>query len=118
MNGLIGFENLHIDCIIGVHPEERVNEQTIFVDLKLKIDISKCIHSDCVTDTVDYVKLSQICTDLAKTNKFNLIETYASKVLAEIFNAYPITWGWIKVRKPKAIPQSEGAAVEIEEGIR
>lgn len=115
MKGLIGFENLKIDCIIGVHLEERIKEQQIVVDLKVKVDISKCSQTDSVADTVDYVRLSQICIDVAKTHKFNLIEAYASKVLAEIFQFYPITWGWIKVKKPKAIAQAEAATVEIEE---
>lgn len=118
MNGFIGFENLQIDCIIGVYPDERINEQAIFVSLKVKVDISICIDSDCAADTIDYVKLSQICIDTVKKNKFNLIETCASTVLTEIFHAFPVTWGWIKIKKPKAIPQSDGATIEIEKGIR
>jgi dihydroneopterin aldolase len=114
MNGIIGFENFQVDCIIGIYPEERLEKQTIFVDLKVEVDISNCIHSDNINEAIDYVKLTHLCKDLAQAHQFNLMETYASQVLQEIFRNYPASWVWIKVKKPKAIPQADFAIVEIE----
>lgn len=117
MKGIIGFENLRISCIIGVYAEERQKEQPIFVDLKIKLDLSKSIQTDSIQDTIDYVNLSKICLDLAKTHHFNLIETYARNVLTVIFQTYPVQWAWIKVRKPNALPHADHAFVELEEGV-
>lgn len=113
--GHIGFENLRIDCIIGVYPEERIKEQVIYVDLKVRFDISKCVMSDSFSDTVDYIQLARLCRELAVAKNFQLLESYAHYVLKEIFAKFPVTSAWIKVRKPAALPESNGAIVELEE---
>ena len=113
MNGIIGFKNHKIRCIIGTLPEERENEQEILVDLKVKVDFASCIKSDNVQDTVDYVTLAEICTNLAQHNKYQLIETYASNVLDKILSDFNVKWAWIKVKKPQALPTAEYTTVEL-----
>lgn len=115
MKGIIGFQNLRIDCIIGVLPHERLNEQSIYIDLKVKPALENNI--DNLEKTIDYITLSQLCQHLANSN-FQLIETYAISVIRKIFENHPVSWAWIRVRKPSAIANSDGAIVEFEEGIR
>jgi 7,8-dihydroneopterin aldolase/epimerase/oxygenase len=117
MKGIIGFKNLHVDCIIGVEPEEKMENQPLYIDLKVKADVSRCIQSDAICDSIDYTKLAKICVDVSKAHDYNLIETFAQKVLQEMFKTFPIQWGWIKVKKPRAIGQAEYAFIEVEEGV-
>ena len=63
MNGIIGFKKLRVDCIIGILPHERVQEQTLFVDIKVRHDFSACIkddHIDATMITLPFVEFSWI----------------------------------------------------------
>lgn len=113
MEGLIGFEHLKIDCIIGVNPEEKVSEQPIFVDLKVAGYFDKCSQTDDVNHTFDYVTLGNICTEMAQKGRFQLIEKYAHDVLKELMKQFPLNWAWIKVKKPQAMPAASFTTVEL-----
>ncbi|CCB87003.1 MULTISPECIES: dihydroneopterin aldolase [Parachlamydia] len=111
--GLIGFENHQIPCIIGILPHERVNTQSIYVDLKVEADFNKCSNSDDITDTVDYVALANICSEFAQEKGYMLIEKYAHDVLQKLLRDYPINWAWIKVKKPEALGSADFTTVEL-----
>ncbi len=117
MNGIMGFENLKINCIIGINPEERVAPQDIYIDLKVQQDLTRCFQTQAVEDTVDYVKLAQISLIEAQ-NQHGLLEVYAQKVLDQIFHEFSVHWAWIRIKKPKAIPGAQWAFVELEKGVR
>ncbi len=112
--GIIGIENLKIDCIIGIKPEERSREQEIYIDMKVETDISRCVATDAVTDTVDYVHLSELCKSIAKRGKFRLLEAYAHAVLERVFRDYPVSWAWICVKKPMQLPWAKYTTVELQ----
>jgi dihydroneopterin aldolase len=114
MQGIVGFKDLSISCIIGDFPEERDNEQLIFIDLKVQTDISRCMHSDILKDTISYVDLAEICTNQACSQKYHLLEALANNILERIFADFPVSWAWIKVKKPKALPSALYAFVELE----
>lgn len=113
MIGLIGFENHRISCIIGIHDAERVEKQDIFVDLKVAVDISKCVSSDRVEDTVDYVSMALVCSNLAINNSYRLLERYAVDVLKALFDSFDIQEAWIKVKKPNGLPLADHSFVEL-----
>lgn len=113
MMGSIGFENHRISCIIGMLPEEREELQYILVEMRAEVDFSKCAMTDNIDDTVDYVKLAKICTDLAQKNKYKLLETYAAAVLETVFAQHPVHSAWIKVKKPKGLPSADWSVVEL-----
>lgn len=113
MIGTIGFEQLSIRCIIGCCPEERTQEQVIYVDLKVGFDFTRCSLTDDLKDAVDYVKLAEICTELARNRRYHLQETFAAEVLQKLLNEFDIPWAWIKIKKPKALQSAEYATVEL-----
>jgi FolB domain-containing protein len=114
MLGIIGFENHKINCIIGDLPEERQHEQEIFVDLKVKADFSKCAQTDNLKDTIDYVRLAAICTNLASTKKYQMLETFACDVIESVLAEFPVLWAWIKIKKPAGLPTAQYAIIELE----
>jgi dihydroneopterin aldolase len=114
MNGFVGFENHRILCILGVMPEERKKSQTIFVDLKVEIDITKSAQTDNLKDTIDYVELAKICTTLALENQYQLLEAYVVDVLGHLFNKFTIIHSaWIKVKKPLGLPSAAYSLIEL-----
>lgn len=114
MLGIIGFEQHRIRCIIGVTEDERREGQDIYVDLKVKVDFSRCTASDSLQDTVSYIPLAEICTHQAQTNQYQLLETLANAILRRILSDPNIHWAWIRIKKPAAIPSAAYALVELE----
>jgi 7,8-dihydroneopterin aldolase/epimerase/oxygenase len=117
MNGLMGFENLKINCIIGIHPEERNSAQDIYIDVKVQYDLTNCFKSQSIQDTVDYVRLVEISNHEAQ-NRHGLLEIFAHKVLEKIYEEFPVSWAWIRIKKPQALPNAQWAFVELEKGVR
>lgn len=112
--GMLGIHQLQIPCIIGIHPEERKQEQTIIVDVKIKVDLARCIMSGRMQDTVDYVQIAQLCTQLAQEKQYLLVETLASDILAQCLHRFQSVWAWVRIQKPSAIPLAAYAYVELE----
>jgi dihydroneopterin aldolase len=114
MMGTIGFEDLAISCIIGCCPEERVKEREILVDLEVELSLAKPAKSDRIEDAMSYVDLATLCTDIAKTKKFHLIEAYATHVVEAILTHYPVVEkAYIKVKKPHAFPGVKWSSVML-----
>lgn len=113
MIGIVGFENHKIRCIMGCLPEERQNEQDIFIDLKVGVDFLRCAESDDLKDAINYVVLAQICTELAQQKKYRLQEAYAKELLTLLLNESNIYWAWVKIKKPMALASAEYATVEL-----
>jgi dihydroneopterin aldolase len=113
MKGVLGFENHRIRCIIGIGEEERSREQDILIDLKVTADFSRSAVSDQLTDTIDYLALAHLCSDLAHKNKYQLLEKFAGDVMKELFSRFPISEAWIKIKKPKGIETADFSLVEL-----
>lgn len=114
MKGIVGIDQHQIECIIGIHPEERVREQPIFVDIQVETDFSKCQQTDNLAHTVDYDVIAKLCTDLAKQGQYNLMETYACAVLETMFSRFEVSWAWIRVKKPQNWGEKTCTTVELE----
>ncbi len=112
--GVIGIHQHQINCIVGIYSEERQQEQTLFVDAKIKLNLSRCLASGQMQDTVDYVLLAQLCTQLAQQNQYLLLETFASDILNQCLERFNAVWAWVRIQKPAAIPTAAYAYVELE----
>lgn len=113
--GLIGFENHHVHCKIGVYPHERLQEQDLYFDVQAEIDFAKPAASDSVQDTLDYTQLTSLCTQIAEEGGYQLLETLACTIIERIFLLFNVQWVKLRIKKPAAIPSAEYAIIEIEE---
>lgn len=114
MKGIIGLEQHRISCIIGVEPHERMLERDIYVDLKVRSCFAQCSTTDHLDDTIDYERLAQICSELASTKKYHLLETFAYDVMQTLIKEFAIEWAWIKIWKPRAFHSVDYTYVELE----
>lgn len=111
--GLIGIHQHQIKCIIGLYPEERQQEQVLRVDLKVKADLSLCLASGQIQETINYVSLAQLCTQLSQ-KKYFLLENFAADILHHCMKQFAISWAWVCIQKPSAIPTAAYAYIELE----
>lgn len=102
----VGIEQLRILCIIGLLPEERIIPQPILVSLRVEV-----VDTDAF---VDYTKLADIATHLAKESQFFLLEEYASALCREILKNPLIDTLKVRIEKPKALIFTQSAFIEME----
>lgn len=112
--GTIGIHRLQVECIIGINPEERNKVQTIFIDVEIRIDFSPVLKSKELSDSINYVEIGRICTELAQNNRYFLLEMLASDILDQFGKLYHPIFAKVKIQKPSAIPSAEYAFIEME----
>jgi dihydroneopterin aldolase len=113
--GIIGFHQHQINCIVGILPDERIIERLLWVDLKVKIDFSRCLRSGSIDNTVDYSQLASFCTNLSRDKCYGLIEAFAADIITGCFEQFLAEWAWVCIKKPSAIPTAAYAFVEMEQ---
>ena len=111
----ISIIDLEISCIIGIHPNERVKEQTLLLDIYLNIDFGESNIADDINETIDYTKIADMATQLGISKKYNLIESFCrdlNNLFLETFQVIKKTR--ISVKKPNAIPKAKYATFTME----
>lgn len=114
--GIMTISDLKVSCIIGLNEDERVKTQEIFMDIDVEYDVEEAIKSDAVT--LDYVKVSFLCADVAIKGQYFTLEYLCNAALDAMSNAWNITWARITIKKPAAIPKAKYAAISLEKGTR
>ena len=106
-------KGMEVDCIIGDLPEERLREQTLFVDAELELDLAPAAASDDLADSVDYAALSSAVRAALRAAKCRLVERAASVALAECMRDTRVRSAKVTVLKSGAVPGLHAAAVEM-----
>ena len=85
----VSLQHHPIYCIIGILPHERKNKQTIYVDIGIDIDIARAAGTGDLSHACDYTALGRICSSLAISNQYLLLETLAIDTLKAIKEEFP-----------------------------
>ena len=110
----ISIIDLEISCIIGIHPNERVKEQTLLLNINLDVDIGDSTFADNINETIDYTIIAEMATKLAITKKYKLIESLCSELNDLYLNTFNIVQrSKISVKKPNALPKAKYAAFSM-----
>lgn len=114
MTGTIELERLEIDCIVGILPFERENEQKIFVDVSMEIDFGPASASEDIQDTIDYTAIARELAELVRERRYQLIETMAVECANLVLARHPmVVRSWIAIHKPAAVPQARDTIVRF-----
>ena len=111
----ISIVDLEVTCIIGILPNERVEEQTLLLDINLDVDIGNSAFADEIDETIDYTIIAEMATKLAVKKKYNLIESFCrdlNNLFLETFQVIQKTR--ISIKKPNAIPKAKYATYTME----
>ena len=110
-------KNLKLFCYHGVNPEEKVDGQNFIFDIETSVDLSVPCETDNVDDTVSYAKVIKTVRRVAQSQKDDLIERVAQRIIDALFEEYEkIQSIKISVKKPEAPIKAEFdyVAVQIE----
>jgi len=115
VKGTVGLRRLRIDCIVGIHPHERDEEQPLFLDVELDRDFAKAADSESVVDTVDYSQVASLLSELALERRYQLIETFAEEAAVLLLQRFTSVLAVrITIEKPQAVPAADAAFVRVE----
>ncbi len=115
MIGKILIEDYKIHCIVGAHPHERKTEQELALDLQVEFDMTQCVLSDSIADSINYEDLVSMCRTLAQERQYHLLETFAYEVLNDLFSTFPtLRAAKVRVKKKSALALAAYAIIELE----
>lgn len=106
-------EDLRIPASIGIYPHEKVQKQTIALDIEMGLATQACFRSDRVEDTIDYAAVADALKELAASRHFNLIEYLAEQISNVIFDSFGASWAKVRISKIGVIPDARCATVAI-----
>lgn len=110
-------KNLKLFCYHGVNPEEKVDGQNFIFDIEASVDLSVPCETDNVDDTVSYAKMIKTVRKVSQSQKDDLIERVAQRIIDALFEEYEkIQSIKILVKKPEAPIKADFdyVAVQIE----
>ena len=111
----IEIRDLEVTCIVGILPDERVNEQTIYLDVDIDYDFASAAKDDDIDQTVDYAEVSKLLADWIREKQTLLIERIAIEcgdlILARWTKVPRVL---ITVKKPDAVEETRYVAVTAE----
>jgi D-erythro-7,8-dihydroneopterin triphosphate epimerase len=109
----IHIRDLRINCIIGINPKERVDEQDLVFNITLHTDLSMAGKSDAIDDTVNYKTLKDMIVAHVRESSCYLIEKVADEVAAVCFTDPRVMAVDVCVDKPGALTNASSVSVEI-----
>jgi len=118
MHGIVGIHRHSVRCIIGIHPDERCREQVVWIDFKIRLELTREGLDSGIEATVDYVLMARFCSEMAQRGQYHLIEALAVDIAEQGMRRFHALWAWVRVCKPSAIPSAAYAYVEFECGER
>jgi len=115
LSGVVQIRALHINCIIGILPQERVTPQPLYLDVDLSVDFAAAAASDDIADAVNYAEVAERLQTLAVTGQFQLVECYVSRACEQLLAQWPVvTTVAITVKKPQAVAAAGHVGVFLE----
>jgi len=109
-------EALAVETVIGVYDWERTIRQRLVMDLEMATDIRAAAADDDLTHTLDYAAISARIQTFAAESRFELVETFAERLVALLREEFGIPWLTMTVRKPGAVPEAAAVGVRIVRG--
>ncbi len=106
--------DLRVEAVIGVYPEERLHRQPLILQVEIDIDLGKAARTDRLEDTVNYAEIEERIVRLAESSEFFLIERLAGAAGALVVGYPGVLRTRVRVEKPAASRRGRSIAVEVE----
>ena len=106
-------KNFIIQEIIGIHEHEKIKKQKIKFNIVIDVDQNILPDEKDIKSIIDYEKITNNLKNLAKSKKYNFLESLAEDSFKEIFEDERINSVTIKIEKTEAIKNAESVGVEV-----
>jgi len=107
-------KDLKVTGILGIKPDERINEQEILVNAVLWVDTRSAAASDDIADAVNYRTVTKALIAHIERGKPMLVERLAQELVDICFDVEPrISQVEMTVEKPGALRHATSVGVSI-----
>jgi dihydroneopterin aldolase len=97
----------------GVFDFEKEQGQEFVVDVDIETDFSSAVATDNIGNTVNYADVATIAVEGITKQRFDLIETLADYIAAQVLKLQGVKAVQVTVHKPQAPIQAEFADVRV-----
>lgn len=106
-------KDLSVSGIIGINPDERVNEQEILVNATLWVDIRTAAASDDIDDAVNYRTITKRMISHIECGEPMLVERLVQELADICLEDERVERVEISVEKPGALRHSRSVGIKI-----
>jgi 7,8-dihydroneopterin aldolase/epimerase/oxygenase len=111
---LLMIEGLSCKTTIGVHDWEKIQPQTVVIDLKLELPFTvEAFEQDQLSGTVDYAAIVDDLKRWLLFHRCELLEYLAEKIAKRVLERYPILAAGVGLTKPGILPGVDRVTVYI-----
>jgi dihydroneopterin aldolase len=114
----VRIRGLKVEGIVGVHDWERRVPRPIVIDVELATDAARAAKQDALKDALDYAAVARAVAAFVGASQFQLVETLAERLAAELRREFGVAWLRLEVHKPGAVAGAQDVSVSIERGER
>jgi dihydroneopterin aldolase len=100
---VILLEGIEVPASLGVTEAERQMRRPVRLDLELGFDLVASGASDDLSQTIDYAALYEVVAKVAGGREHKLVEALGERIVAALFENFPIDRVRLTVRKSKPI---------------
>ena len=111
---LIFLYDFVVEAKIGVYKHEKNITQPLRINIVAKVKNPKNINDSNLHSVVCYNQISRKIKKIIKSGHTVLLEKLAEKIFQECFKNKRIITMKIRLEKPSAIKDAEGAGIEVE----
>jgi dihydroneopterin aldolase len=105
--------DLTVDAILGILPEERVQAQRVVINLTIFTDTQPAAKSQNIADTVNYAELSSQAAQLTVEGEYLLIESLVEDLAVLTLDHPTAKAVTVRVEKPQAVSAAGSVGIEI-----
>ena len=113
---IIFVKDLKLPTLIGAFAWEHEFKQPLLLDFELQTDAKKAAAHDDLTDTYNYLAISEAILTKFSDHKCELMETLAERIAAMIMQDFGVNWIRLNLRKPAIIAAAKEVGIMIERG--
>lgn len=96
-------QGIEIPCALGVTEAERLMRRPVRLDLELGFDLRPSGQSDELSQTIDYGEIYEVVEKVVGGGEHRLVEALGERIVAALFERFPIESVGLTVRKAKPI---------------
>ena len=111
----IRLKNIPIYAFHGAYAHEQEFGTRFEVDVEIEADLSNAAKSDSLHDTIDYAKVHELILKASQSERYTLLEAWATNLAEKIESQFPLTEQCIiRIRKPGGSVKGLLDAIEVE----
>ncbi len=106
-------KDLLLRGIVGIKPDEQVNEQDILLNLALTANLRDAGETDRIEDSINYRTITKEIIALIESSRFQTIERLAAEVARLVVTRHPVAEVEVTAEKPGALRFARSVGVTV-----